>query len=131
NVPFVTPPLDQVIADMTADPDALHGLLDMQNYRLAWWRSADRDLGYRRFFDVDTLIALPVEGEQGFPDTHQRVLEWVREGIIDGLRVDHPDVLRDPKEYLDRLRAAAPDAWIVGEKILEPPEPLAEKSRVE
>jgi (1->4)-alpha-D-glucan 1-alpha-D-glucosylmutase len=129
--PFVTTAIDQVIADMNADPDALHGLLDMQNYRLAWWRSADRDLGYRRFFDVDTLIALRMEDEQVFQDTHQRVLEWVREGIIDGLRVDHPDGLRDPKEYLDRLRAAAPDAWIVAEKILEPQEPLPENWPIE
>ena len=122
--PFVVTAIDQIVADMNADPDALHALLDMQNYRLAWWRSADRDLGYRRFFDIDTLIALRMEDEQVFQDTHRRVLEWVREGIVDGLRVDHPDGLRDPEEYFDRLRAAAPDAWIVAEKILGPGEPL-------
>jgi (1->4)-alpha-D-glucan 1-alpha-D-glucosylmutase len=124
--PFAATAIDQVVTDMNADPDALHALLDMQNYRLAWWRSADRDLGYRRFFDIDTLIALRMEDEQVFHDTHRRVLEWVREGVIDGLRIDHPDGLRDPKEYFDRLRAAAPDAWIVAEKILEPGEPLPE-----
>ena len=118
--------IDQTIADMNADPDALHALLDLQNYRLAWWRSADRDLGYRRFFDIDTLIGLRMEDEQVFQDTHSRVLEWVREGVIDGLRIDHLDGLRDPLEYLERLRAAAPNAWIVAEKILDAEETLPE-----
>jgi len=124
--PFATTAIDQVVADMNADPDALHALLDMQNYRLAWWRSGDRDLGYRRFFDIDTLIALRMEDEQVFQDTHRRVLEWVREGVVEGLRIDHPDGLRDPRQYVERLRAAAPDAWIVAEKILEPEETLPE-----
>ena len=122
--PFVASAIDQAIVDMNADPDALHALLDLQNYRLAWWRSADRDLGYRRFFDIDTLIGLRMEDEQVFQDTHRRVLEWVREGVIDGLRIDHLDGLRDPLEYLNRLRAAAPTAWIVAEKILEADEAL-------
>jgi (1->4)-alpha-D-glucan 1-alpha-D-glucosylmutase len=122
--PFVASAIDQVIADMNADPDALHALLDLQNYRLAWWRSADRDLGYRRFFDIDTLIGLRMEDEQVFQDTHNRVLEWVRDGALDGLRIDHLDGLRDPQEYLDRLRAAAPNTWIVAEKILDGEEEL-------
>jgi (1->4)-alpha-D-glucan 1-alpha-D-glucosylmutase len=116
--PFAATALDQTVADMNADPDALHALLDMQNYRLAWWRSADRDLGYRRFFDIATLIGLRMEDEQVFQDTHGRVLGWVRDGVLDGLRIDHPDGLRDPMEYFDRLRAAAPNTWIVAEKIL-------------
>jgi (1->4)-alpha-D-glucan 1-alpha-D-glucosylmutase len=124
--PFAATAIDQAIADMNADADALHDLLDMQNYRLAWWRSADRDLGYRRFFDIATLIGLRMEDEQVFQDTHRRVLDWVREGAIDGLRIDHPDGFRDPQEYFDRLRAAAPDAWIVAEKILHPDESLPE-----
>jgi (1->4)-alpha-D-glucan 1-alpha-D-glucosylmutase len=124
--PMATSALDQAVADMNADPDALHALLDMQNYRLAWWRSAHRDLGYRRFFDIATLIGLRMEDEQVFVDTHGRVLEWMREGVLDGLRIDHPDGLRDPQEYFDRLRAAAPEAWIVAEKILEPGEQLPE-----
>ncbi len=117
--PFAATAVDHVMSDMNTDHDALHALLEMQNYRLAWWRSADRDLGYRRFFDVDTLIGLRMEDEQVFQDTHRRVLEWVREGALDGLRIDHPDGLRDPLEYFDRLRAAAPDTWVVAEKILE------------
>jgi (1->4)-alpha-D-glucan 1-alpha-D-glucosylmutase len=124
--PVAATALDQVVTDMNADPDALDALLDLQNYRLAWWRSADRDLGYRRFFDIATLIGLRVEDEQVFQDTHSRILEWVREGMLDGLRVDHLDGLRDPQEYLDRLRAAAPEIWIVIEKILARRETLSE-----
>jgi (1->4)-alpha-D-glucan 1-alpha-D-glucosylmutase len=116
--------LDRVIDETNADPDALHQVLELQNYRLAWWRSAGRDLGYRRFFDINTLIGLRPEDEQVFLDTHQRVLQWVSDGVLDGLRIDHPDGLRDPGEYLDRLRAGAPNAWIVVEKILEPGERL-------
>jgi (1->4)-alpha-D-glucan 1-alpha-D-glucosylmutase len=54
------------------------------------------------------------------------VLDWLRRGVLDGVRVDHPDGLRDPLEYLERLRKRAPDAWVVGEKILEPGEFLRE-----
>jgi (1->4)-alpha-D-glucan 1-alpha-D-glucosylmutase len=124
--PFVASAIDQTVAEMNADPEKLHALLDQQNYRLAWWRSADRDLGYRRFFDIDTLIGLRMEDEQVFQDTHGRVLGWVREGVIDGLRIDHLDGLRDPLEYLERLRAAAPGTWIVAEKILAAEETLPE-----
>ena len=113
--PFVATAIDQTIGEMNGDPDSLHALLDLQNYRLAWWRSADRDLGYRRFFDIDTLIGLRMEDEQVFQDTHRRVLEWVREGAIDGLRIDHPGWLarsarvsrtpaRSGAERLDRGR---------------------------
>lgn len=116
--------VDETLAALNQDHDALHTLLEQQNYRLAWWRSAGRDLGYRRFFDINTLIGLRVEDEQVFNDTHQRILQWVDQGRLDGLRIDHPDGLRDPQGYLDRLRAAAPSTWIVVEKILEPGEPL-------
>jgi (1->4)-alpha-D-glucan 1-alpha-D-glucosylmutase len=122
--PVISAALDDVIAATNADPDALHALLELQNYRLAWWRSAGRDLGYRRFFDINTMIALRVEDERVFADTHCRVLEWSRMGILDGFRIDHPDGLRDPQEYLERLRVAAPGTWIVVEKILEPGERL-------
>ena len=60
-----------------------------------------------------------------FADTHALILTWLREGVLDGVRVDHPDGLRDPRQYFDRLRSAAPDVWILGEKILEPGEGVA------
>lgn len=116
--------VDGLIAELNESPDALHDLLEAQSYRLAWWRRAGRDLGYRRFFDVNTLAGLRVEDEQVFEDTHRRVLSWIADGTATGLRVDHPDGLRDPQQYFDRLREAAPDAWIVAEKILMPGETL-------
>jgi (1->4)-alpha-D-glucan 1-alpha-D-glucosylmutase len=118
--------VDELVAQLNGDADRLDELLEAQNYRLAWWRSAGRDLGYRRFFDINTLIGLRMEDELVFDDTHVRILEWVREGALDGLRVDHPDGLRDPQAYLDRLSAAAPGTWIVVEKVLEHDERLRE-----
>ncbi len=70
--------LDRVIADINATPDRLDELLERQHYRLAWWQAAQRDLGYRRFFDVNSLIGLCAEDEKVFDDTHRLVLDWVR-----------------------------------------------------
>ncbi len=116
--------IDEAIDEVNGSPARLDALLSRQNYRLAYWRTAGRDLGYRRFFDVTSLIGLRTEDEAVFADTHALVLDWLEAGVIDGLRVDHPDGLRDPAEYLRRLRAANPRGWIVGEKILEPGERL-------
>jgi (1->4)-alpha-D-glucan 1-alpha-D-glucosylmutase len=114
--------LDQAVAELNEDVDKLDDFLNQQNYRLAYWKTADQQLGYRRFFDVTTLIGLRVEREHVFEETHALVLDWLRRGVLDGVRIDHPDGLRDPLEYFRRLREHAPDAWIVGEKILEPGE---------
>jgi (1->4)-alpha-D-glucan 1-alpha-D-glucosylmutase len=74
---------------------------------------------------------LRVEREHVFEEVHALVLDWLQQGILDGVRVDHPDGLRDPLEYLQRLRERAPDAWIVGEKILEHGEFLRESWPIE
>ena len=116
--------IDTEVARINADPDALDRLVTDQNYRLAFWRSADRDLGYRRFFDVNSLAGLRVEQEEVFRDTHALPLTWIREGLVQGLRIDHIDGLRDPAAYLQRLRESVPKAWIIAEKILEPGETL-------
>jgi (1->4)-alpha-D-glucan 1-alpha-D-glucosylmutase len=116
--------LSAVIDKINGDIDSLDDLLNQQNYRLAYWRTADQELGYRRFFDVNTLIGLRMERQNVFEDTHRRIFEWIDEGVLDGIRVDHPDGLRDPQQYFARLRARAKDAWIIGEKILEPGELL-------
>ena len=118
--------VDKAVVELNADYDALDELLNLQHYRLAYWRTADQELGYRRFFDVNSLVALRVERPHVFDATHRRILDWVHEGILDGVRVDHPDGLRDPLQYFTRLRQRCPDAWIVGEKILEPGESLRE-----
>ncbi len=110
--------IDEAIAAINDDPDALDLFLQMQHYRLAYWRAADQDLGYRRFFDVNTLIGMRVEREHVFLETHELVLDWLKRGVLDGVRADHADGLRDPQRYFERLREHAPDAWIVAEKIL-------------
>ncbi|MGA7156267.1 MAG: malto-oligosyltrehalose synthase [Acidobacteriaceae bacterium] len=118
----VSEAIDRVVREVNASVDALDEFLSQQYYRLAYWRTADQQLGYRRFFDVNTLIGLRVEREFVFDETHALIVKWLKQGLLDGVRVDHPDGLRDPKQYFERLRERAPDAWIVGEKILEPGE---------
>ena len=114
--------IDTTVEGINNDIDALDELLNQQNYRLAYWRTADQELGYRRFFDVNSLVGLRVERPHVFDATHHRILEWLQSGVLDGIRIDHPDGLRDPQQYFMRLRANAPDAWVIGEKILEPGE---------
>ncbi|HEM46816.1 MAG TPA: malto-oligosyltrehalose synthase, partial [Alphaproteobacteria bacterium] len=116
--------VDEELARLQGDPDRLDAFLGRQPYRLAWWRMAERALAYRRFFDIDDLVALRMEDPRVFEATHALVIRWLRDGLIDGIRVDHIDGLRDPEAYLHRLRGAWPDGWILVEKILEPEEPL-------
>jgi (1->4)-alpha-D-glucan 1-alpha-D-glucosylmutase len=112
----------EAIADKTArlnqNVQELGALIESQNYRLAHWRAADIDLGYRRFFNVNTLAGLRVELPEVFKAVHEFPLRRVNEGATHALRIDHPDGLRDPTHYVQRLRQAAPEAWIVVEKIL-------------
>ena len=82
------------------------------------------DLGYRRFFDISGLIGLRIEDEHVFHTMLKLPLEWYHRGLIQGFRVDHPDGLRNPQEFFDRLRSTCEDAWIIVEKILEPGEEL-------
>jgi (1->4)-alpha-D-glucan 1-alpha-D-glucosylmutase len=124
--PEIATAIDERIAVLNGDADQLDQLLERQNYRLAFWRTAGRELGYRRFFDINTLVGVRAEDESVFADTHALVLDWLAKGVLDGVRVDHPDGLRDPQLYFDRLHGACPRAWIVAEKILEAGEPLAE-----
>lgn len=98
--------------------------LDQQHYELVDYRRADTEQNYRRFFAVTTLAGLRVEDPAVFEATHQEVLRWIAAGEVQGLRVDHPDGLADPLGYLRRLRATAPDGWLLVEKILEPGEAL-------
>ena len=103
------------------DPQEVHA---RQHYELVDWHRADDDLNYRRFFAVNTLAAVRVEEPEVFTDTHVEIERWFREGLADGLRVDHPDGLRDPKGYLDDLARLTGDAYVLVEKILEPGEHL-------
>ena len=118
--------IDAAIRKLNRDTARLDAFLERQNFRIAFWKTAGRELGHRRFFDVNTLIGLRIEEPQVFEDSHRLILEWLGRGVVDGLRIDHPDGLLDPKQYFERLSRAAPDAWIVAEKILEPGEPFPE-----
>ncbi|MCW2811159.1 MAG: treY, partial [Friedmanniella sp.] len=112
------------IAPGTAHPgDTAAQVHARQHYELVHWSRANTELNYRRFFAVTTLAGVRVEDPEVFEATHALIRTWVRSGVT-GLRIDHPDGLVDPGEYLRRLRALAPDAWITVEKILEPGEKL-------
>ena len=100
------------------DFDALDAVLERQHYRLAYWRSAQEQLNYRRFFTIDSLIGLRVEDQQVFDDSHRVILRLLADDSLAGLRIDHVDGLRDPVEYLRRLRDAGPGTYIVVEDIL-------------
>ncbi|MFD7296152.1 malto-oligosyltrehalose synthase [Streptomyces sp. NPDC059897] len=141
-LPVLGGPVGEELPHMTVDGDVLRyyehafplragtaslppaELLDAQWYRLAWWRLARTELNYRRFFTISDLIAVRVEDPEVFEATHAKILQLLREGVVDGLRIDHPDGLADPGGYLERLSAATGGRWTVVEKILEDGERL-------
>ena len=114
-----------------ADPAMLHALLERQNYRLAWWRTAGDRINYRRFFDITELAGVRIENREAFEAIHRVIFDLYAEGLIDGVRVDHIDGLTDPASYCALLRErldglaekrpvefAQTRAYIVVEKIL-------------
>lgn len=117
--------VDEAIAALNASVDLLDAILQAQHYRLAFWRTSAHELDYRRFFDINELAALRVEDERVFDDVHGLVVGWARRGVVDGLRIDHVDGLRDPLGYLRRLRGrVGTRSWLVVEKILSADEEL-------
>ncbi|MDP9347822.1 MAG: malto-oligosyltrehalose synthase, partial [Gemmatimonadota bacterium] len=110
--------------------DFLDALLHNQAYRLAFWRVAAEEINYRRFFDVNDLAGVRVEIGEVFQETHRLILRLVREGKVTGLRIDHPDGLFHPRDYLRDLQreTAGLDArerfYVVVEKILTGDETL-------
>ena len=116
--------LDAAARFLNADPWRVHAVLEQQHYRLAWWRLARDESPYRRFFDINGLVGVRVEDPAVFDAVHTLVGELVRDGSVDGLRVDHVDGLADPDTYLARLAALAPGTPILVEKILTADEPL-------
>jgi (1->4)-alpha-D-glucan 1-alpha-D-glucosylmutase len=107
-------------------------ILELQPWRFIPWREASNGLSYRRFFEITGLAGARVEEPDVFHATHQTVLDMVRRGQVDGLRIDHIDGLADPEAYLNQLReAVGPDIYIVVEKILERDEQLPEEWPVE
>ena len=84
--------------------DALHQLLEKQAYRLAFWRVSGEEINYRRFFDINDLVGLRMENPRVFAETHKLIRRLLAEGLISGLRIDHPDGLLNPTEYFMRLQ---------------------------
>jgi malto-oligosyltrehalose synthase len=124
--------------------EQLHEILEEQCYRLAWWRTANDEINWRRFFDINELAALRMEVDEVFDTFHAEVFRLYREGLIDGVRVDHIDGLAQPGSYCRKLRSrlrecessrppeAAPGpAYIVVEKILSRGESLRQGWEVE
>jgi (1->4)-alpha-D-glucan 1-alpha-D-glucosylmutase len=96
---------------------------DRQHYKLIGWRNGVN--GYRRFFSITSLAGLRQEDSAVFETSHAEVARWFHDGLVDGVRIDHPDGLTDPTGYLWRLRELiGSQAWIVIEKILSVGEPL-------
>jgi (1->4)-alpha-D-glucan 1-alpha-D-glucosylmutase len=96
---------------------------DRSHYRPIGWHHGI--CGYRRFFSITSLAGLRQEDRAVFDATHMEVKRWFSAGLVDGIRIDHPDGLSNPTGYLAWLRElTGPDAWIVIEKILAVDEPL-------
>lgn len=108
------------------DTLALHRLFEKQHYRLAYWRVASDEINYRRFFEITDLAGVRMEDRGVFDATHGLVSRLAKGGGIDGVRIDHPDGLADPKQYFERLSELLPKRWIVLEKILADGEKLPE-----
>lgn len=115
--------------------DQLEDLLHHQHYRLAFWRVAMDEINYRRFFDINDLAAIRVEHEEVFQAVHQLTFQLLADGLVTGVRIDHPDGLLDPLLYFQNLQtsfrrcctesdAETPPLYIVAEKILSGDEQL-------
>jgi len=102
--------------------DRLDALLDRQSYRLAFWRVAAEEINYRRFFDITELAAVRMEDPAVFGDTHRLLMRLIGEGKIQGLRIDHPDGLRDPAAYFRRLQESCLSALEHGASLSRPVE---------
>lgn len=112
------------LAANPADPSVVLGVHARQHYELMHWRRESSELNYRRFFAVSSLAAIRVEDPQVFDEAHGEIRRWFEEGLVDGLRIDHPDGLQRPRDYLDRLARLTGGAYTLVEKILEPGETL-------
>ncbi len=123
-------PVDDAVAEINRNPHLLHQLLEQQHYRLAYWRPANDEINYRRFFGINELIATHAEDPDVFTRSHELVRKLAAEDVVHGVRVDHVDGLLDPLGYLRQLQSrsrngvAGASPWLVVEKVLDPSERL-------
>ena len=105
----------QALNGTVGDPhsfDALDRLIDRQAYRPAYWRVAAEEINYRRFFDINELAAVRMETPEVFELTHSVLFRLLAEGKATGLRIDHPDGLRDPAGYFRQLQESFVRAYV-------------------
>jgi (1->4)-alpha-D-glucan 1-alpha-D-glucosylmutase len=127
--------LHEYSAKTPGGQERLHRLLERQAYRLSWWRAATDEINWRRFFDVNGLAGVRQEVPEVFEATHRTIFRLYKQGLIDGVRIDHVDGLAYPREYCRKLRRSLdaiqperpetlrePRAIIWIEKILAPNE---------
>jgi (1->4)-alpha-D-glucan 1-alpha-D-glucosylmutase len=118
--------LQRAIERAQRDPGVLDRIIERQFFTLHGWRLAGELTNYRRFFDVGSLVGIRTELAEVFEASHARIERMVSQGEVDGLRIDHPDGLRDPRAYFERLRRLLPAGRLYVEKILENDERLVE-----
>jgi (1->4)-alpha-D-glucan 1-alpha-D-glucosylmutase len=118
--PKIALAIDEALDAMAAtQPDFVADLLNRQHWRAVYWRSGRSDINYRRFFEIDSLAGLRIESAEVFDAVHALTFDLVKQGLIQGLRIDHIDGLADPYLYLERLqRRVGPGFYVVVEKIL-------------
>lgn len=117
--------IQEKIEKMNADKAQLAEVHNMQHYSLCYFGLSHTQINYRRFFNVNALICLRMEDEKVFEDYHRLTYEWYQKGLINGLRVDHIDGLKNPQEYIERLRNLfGKECYIIVEKILDSKEKL-------
>ena len=129
--------IEAAMKEFTGEPgnpasfERLHELLEMQAYRIAYWRVAAEEINYRRFFNINELAGLSMELPELFEATHRLVFGLIEAGVVQGLRIDHIDGLFDPRAYCERLQSqSAAPLYVLVEKILAryeilPPWPIA------
>jgi (1->4)-alpha-D-glucan 1-alpha-D-glucosylmutase len=123
--------LEAATRRVNGDPAALDALLGRQFYALHGWKLAGELTNYRRFFDVSGLVGLRTENRRVFEASHARIRAMIEKGQLAGLRLDHPDGLRNPEGYFEWLRELLPEGRLYVEKILENDERLPEDWRVD
>lgn len=122
--------LDRNLAFFNGSPgipqsfDLLDTLLSEQTFRLSFWKFANEEINYRRFFTINELISMKVEDRCVFEETHKLIFRFLEEGKFNGLRIDHVDGLYDPTVYLQRLKEKYPGNYLIVEKILAEDEEL-------
>ncbi|MDH7462254.1 malto-oligosyltrehalose synthase [Chitinophagaceae bacterium 26-R-25] len=120
------------LKQINENSDLLLQLANEQFYKLEWYEESDRIMNFRRFFTISSLICVRIEDEIVFNDYHQLIKQMYDEGLIQGLRIDHIDGLKDPAGYIRQLRnLLGKDCYIIAEKILEIKEQLPESFDLE